>query len=206
MICPHLLVCTWLEAPASCPCWRARYASDSGSACVALPTRVRQQRLVLPSFRTRTPAINCRIDFIVTLAFGVKAMPEPGLSLIRSFRRARALPAAGKSLTVTRRYQAAHNIGHFRFLECSHLDESREPKGDIVAWDQVFFPFDPQLAGSELNEVAVQSWRGQPDTIIEEQYRCDARGMIEVMISNEATGLVRRFAIRQGISARAANR
>jgi hypothetical protein len=52
----------------------------------------------------------------------------------------------------------------------------------------------------------VQSWSGPPEAIIEEHYRCDARGMIEVIISNEATGLVRRFAIRQGISARAANR
>jgi hypothetical protein len=41
--------------------------------------------------------------------------------------------------------------------------------------------------------------------MIEEQYRCDARGMIEVLISNEATGMIRRFAIRKGNSARAAN-
>ncbi len=205
MICLHSHACTWWAAPASCPCWRARYASDSESACAALPTLVRQLRLAWPSSRIRTPAISCRIDFIVTLAFGVKAMLEPGLSLTRSFRKAHPCRLRGKSLTVTRRYQAAHNIGHFRFLECSHLDESQEPKGDIVAWDQVFFPFDPQLAGSELNEVAVQSWNGPPDAIIEEQYRCDARGMIEVVISNEATGLVRRFAIRQGNSARAAN-
>ena len=107
---------------------------------------------------------------------------------------------------MTRRYQPAHNIGHFRFVECSHLDGSQEPRGDIVAWDQVFFPFDPQLAESELNEVAVQSWNGpQQGAIIEEQYRCDARGMIEVVISNDATGMSRRFAIRQGNSARAAN-
>ena len=139
--------------------------------------------------------------------FGVWRESDAGTRVVFDpiFSKGTPLPAAGKSLTVTRRYQAAHNIGHFRFLECSHLDESQEPKGDIVAWDQVFFPFDSQLAGSELNEVAVQSWNGPPDAIIEEQYRCDARGMIEVVISNEATGLVRRFAIRQGNSARAAN-
>jgi hypothetical protein len=70
----------------------------------------------------------------------------------------------------------------------------------------VFFPFDLQLAESELNEVEVQSWSGPQGAIIEEQYRCDARGMIEVVISNEATGMSRRFAIRKGNSARAAKR
>jgi hypothetical protein len=104
---------------------------------------------------------------------------------------------------VNRRYQPTHNLGHFRFLECSHLDESQEPRGDIVAWDQVFFPFDPQLAESKLNEVAVRNWSGAQGVMIEEQYRCDARGMIEVVISNEATGMVRSFAIRQGNLARA---
>jgi molecular chaperone DnaK (HSP70) len=140
--------------------------------------------------------------------FGVWRESDAGTRVVFDpiFSKGTCLPAAGKSLMVTRRYQAAHNIGHFRFLECSHLDESLEPKGDLVAWDQVFFPFDPQLAGSELNQVAVQSWSGPPETIIEEQYRCDARGMIEVMISNEATGLARRFAIRKGNSARAAKK
>jgi molecular chaperone DnaK (HSP70) len=140
--------------------------------------------------------------------FGVWRESDAGTRVVFDpiFSKGTCLPAAGKSLMVTRRYQAAHNIGHFRFLECSHLDELLEPKGDIVAWDQVFFPFDPQLAGSELNQVAVQSWSGPPETIIEEQYRCDARGMIEVMISNEATGLARRFAIRKGNSARAAKK
>jgi molecular chaperone DnaK (HSP70) len=139
--------------------------------------------------------------------FGVWRESDAGTRVVFDpiFSKGTLLPARGKSLTVTRRYEPAHNIGHFRFLECSHLDGSREPRGDIVAWDQVFFPFDPQLAESELNEVAVQSWSGPHGAMIEEQYRCDAGGMIEVLISNEATGLIRRFAIRKGNSARAAN-
>ena len=139
--------------------------------------------------------------------FGVWRESEAGTRVVFDsiFSKGTPLPADGKSLMVTRRYQAAHNIGHFRFLECSHLDDSLEPRGDIVAWDQVFFPFDPQLAESELSAVAVQNWTGPQGAIIEEQYHCDARGMIEVVISNEASGMVRRFAIRQGSSARAAN-
>ena len=139
--------------------------------------------------------------------FGVWRESEAGTRVVFDpiFSKGTPLPADGKSLMVTRRYQAAHNIGHFRFLECSHLDDSLEPRGDIVAWDQVFFPFDPQLAESELSAVAVQNWTGPQGAIIEEQYHCDARGMIDVAISNEASGMVRRFAIRQGNSARAAN-
>jgi molecular chaperone DnaK (HSP70) len=139
--------------------------------------------------------------------FGVWREGEAGARVVFDpiFSKGTPLPVSGKSLTVTRRYQPAHNIGHFRFLECSHLDESREPRGDIIAWDQVLFPFDPQLAGSELTEAAVRSWRCEQGTMIEEQYRCDARGMIEVVISNEATGMVRSFSIRQGNSSRAAN-
>jgi molecular chaperone DnaK (HSP70) len=137
--------------------------------------------------------------------FGVWRESEAGTRVVFDpiFSKGTLLPAKGKSLTVTRRYQPAHNVGHFRFLECSHLDESQEPRGDIVAWDQVFFPFDPELADSELKEVAVRNWSGAQGAMIEEQYRCDARGMIEVVISNEATGMVRSFAIRQGNSARA---
>jgi hypothetical protein len=113
------------------------------------------------------------------------------------FLKGTPLPATGKSLTVIRRYQPVHNIGHFRFLECSHLDESQEPRGDIVAWDEVFFPFDPQLGDCELNKVPVCRWNGVLDRAVEERYRCDALGIIEVVISNEATGVERRFAIRQ---------
>jgi molecular chaperone DnaK (HSP70) len=139
--------------------------------------------------------------------FGVWRESDAGTRVVFDpiFSKGTLLPASGRSLTVTRRYEPAHNIGHFRFLECSHLDGSREPRGDIVAWDHVFFPFDPQLAERELDEVAVQSWSGPQGAMIEEQYRCDARGMIEVVISNEATGMSCRFAIRKGNSARAAN-
>ena len=139
--------------------------------------------------------------------FGVWRESEAGTRVVFDpiFSKGTLLPASGKSLTVTRRYQPTHNIGHFRFLECSHLDESHEPRGDIIAWDQVFFPFDPQLANSDLNEVPVRNWSGSQAAVIEERYCCDARGIIEVVISNETAGIARRFGIRRGNSARAAS-
>lgn len=138
--------------------------------------------------------------------FGVWRESEAGTRVVFDpiFSKGTLLPASGKRLSVTRRYCPAHNLGHFRFLECSHLDESLEPRGDIVAWDEVFFPFNPQLEDCELHRVPVCRWNGSQG-MIEENYGCDARGIIEVVISNEATGLVRRFAIRQSNVARGAS-
>ena len=59
------------------------------------------------------------------------------------------LPTDGQPpLVVTRTYRAAHNIGHFRFVECSRLLDGR-PDGDVTPYDPVFFPFDPNLHDEE---------------------------------------------------------
>ena len=51
-----------------------------------------------------------------------------------------ALPTDGQPpLVVTRTYRAAHNIGHFRFVECSRLLDGR-PDGDLTPYDPVFSP------------------------------------------------------------------
>ncbi len=62
------------------------------------------------------------------------------------FPRGEQLHAPGEEpLRVERIYHPAHNIGHFRYLESSQLDEHGQPKGEIANWDQILFPFDPQL-------------------------------------------------------------
>ena len=54
-----------------------------------------------------------------------------------------ALPNDGQApLVVTRTYRAAHNIGHFRFVECSRLVDGR-PDGDVTPYAPVFFPVRP---------------------------------------------------------------
>ena len=56
-----------------------------------------------------------------------------------------SLPPDGRTpLVVRRTYRAAHNIGHFRFVECSRLVNGR-PDGDETPYDPVLFPFDPDL-------------------------------------------------------------
>ena len=68
------------------------------------------------------------------------------------------LPLPGeRPLRIERAYQPAHNIGHFRYLECSQLNEQGQPTGEITNWDQILFPFDPRLQGhSHLTSVPVE--------------------------------------------------
>jgi molecular chaperone DnaK (HSP70) len=96
------------------------------------------------------------------------------------------MPAqSGGSLKCLRAYRAAHNIGHFRFLECSALGSDGGPVGEMVPTGDVLFPFDPALREStlDLREVPVQRMHdGGPR--IEEEYTLDERGMVAVTIRN----------------------
>jgi len=92
-----------------------------------------------------------------------------------------------------------HNIGHFRFLECSALKAGHQPDGDVVAWDEVYFPFDPTLAeaGHCLEREEIRRSRKAQLVYVEECYECDAEGIITVTIRNQTTGQDRTFRIRQ---------
>jgi molecular chaperone DnaK (HSP70) len=92
------------------------------------------------------------------------------------------LPGPGEApLTVTRRYRAAHNLGHFRFVECARIDGGR-PEGNLALWDEVLFPFDPRLRGvRDLMSVPVARLDADGPTV-EETVRCDAAGELEVQL------------------------
>src|SRR5690606_21044630 len=55
------------------------------------------------------------------------------------------LPEAGSTLEITRRYRAAHDLGRFRFVEVSGVDERGAPQGDIAPFTEIDFPFDTAL-------------------------------------------------------------
>ena len=60
------------------------------------------------------------------------------------------------ALEAVRRYRAAHNIGHFRFVECRDLKDGR-PDGDVAPWEEIRFPFEQKLrARRDLKSVEVQ--------------------------------------------------
>ncbi len=114
------------------------------------------------------------------------------------FPRGVHLPAPGEpALRSERIYQPAHNIGHFRYLECSHLDEQGQPVGEIVNWDQIRFPFDPQLEGyADLSAQPVAPLERQ-DLRVREEYTCDASGNLRVKIFADPAGYAREFSIAQ---------
>jgi hypothetical protein len=99
------------------------------------------------------------------------------------------LPARlAEPLVRTRAYRAAHNVGHFRFFECSALDGSGKPHGDMTVFSDVRFPFDGALAAvGDVTNVAVERL-GNEGPRIEERYSLDERGIVVVVIRNLDSG------------------
>lgn len=139
--------------------------------------------------------------------FGVFREREGGAAvsfdpvLDRSLRTTDALgdPASAEPVVVTRRYRAAHNIGWFRFVEYSSVDDQGEPRGDLTPVAQIVFPFDPELqrtvspTGSEspaeasaLREVPIVRLEAGP--LLEERYTVDPAGIIELSLTDLTTG------------------
>ncbi|GAA4543156.1 Hsp70 family protein [Mycobacterium paraffinicum] len=113
-----------------------------------------------------------------------------------------SLPADGHTpLVVKRTYRAAHNIGHFRFVECSRLVNGR-PDGDVTPYDPVLFPFDPALHGrDDLGRQPVGRWRDGPD--VEERYVIAPSGAVEVTLTTQPAGFKRTFRLERRASASA---
>jgi molecular chaperone DnaK len=107
-----------------------------------------------------------------------------------------SLPADGRTpLVVRRMYRAAHNIGHFRFVECSRLVNGR-PDGDVTPYDPVLFPFDPALYDREdLGRQQVGRWKDGPD--VEERYVVAPSGAVEVTLTTQPAGFKRTFRLER---------
>lgn len=130
-----------------------------------------------------------------TRYFGVWREAEAGafMRFDPLFAKGATLPNAGDPpLLESRDYVAVHNIGHFRYLECSHLSGDGQPSGDITVWDEIHFPFDPALANaSGLDKLPVfHTWQNQR---IGERYRCGTGGELQVTISNVDAGYERTY-------------
>jgi molecular chaperone DnaK (HSP70) len=132
--------------------------------------------------------------------FGVWREGESGQRVVFDpiFTKETPLPQPGQPpLVERRRYQPVHNVGRFRFLECSGLRPEGEPAGDILSWKEVAFPLDPREAESPHPEkLSVKRVPGVESLLIEEVYQCDAAGVIEVTIANLTAGYSRTYRIR----------
>jgi actin-like ATPase involved in cell morphogenesis len=146
--------------------------------------------------------------------FGVFREREGGAAmsfdpvLDRSLQTAETAGGSGSAepVVVTRRYQAAHNIGWFRFVEYSSVDDQGEPRGDLAPMAQIVFPFDPELQRAEpssddaaagpsrLRELPIVRLDGGP--LFEERYTVDPAGIIELSLTDLSTGYRQEHVLR----------
>lgn len=147
--------------------------------------------------------------------FGVFREREGGAAvsfdpvLDRSLPTADALgePATAGPVVVTRRYKAVHNIGWFRFVEYSSVDDQGEPRGDLAPVAEIVFPFDPELQRaqspngsgatvdlSHLRELPIVRLEAGP--LLEERYSVDAAGIIELSLTDLTTGYRQEHVLR----------
>lgn len=132
--------------------------------------------------------------------FGVWRESEGGQQIVFDpiARKETPLPQPGElAVVASRRYHPVHNVGRFRYLECSALGDCGEPAGDILAWQEIVFPYAPGLVGrANLRYVRVQRDPEVESHTIEEVYRCDASGVVEVTIADQTTGHTKTFRVR----------
>jgi len=133
--------------------------------------------------------------------FGIWREADSGGTIVFDliFARGVRLPAPDEPpLRYERTYQPVHNIGHFRYLECSQLSEDGQPVGEITNWEQIQFPFDPQLWGQpDLAAQPVTALPAHSGLTVREEYTCDAGGNLRVKISESPTGHAREYQIGQ---------
>jgi molecular chaperone DnaK len=129
--------------------------------------------------------------------FGVFREGDAGADVVFDaiFPKGTALPAHGETpVSVTRRYRAAHNVGHFRFLECTRLEEGR-PDGDVTPWDEVFVPFERALRGRDLSAASIVRIAGGPEVV--ETYELGSEGAVSVTVTDASDGFTRAFTLRR---------
>jgi molecular chaperone DnaK (HSP70) len=115
-----------------------------------------------------------------TRNFGVWREVDSGAvaSFDRIFPKGSPIPSQ-----VVRRYEPAHNIGHFRYLECDEIDTASCPVGDITPWKDIVFPFEPRRRDAPA-EALTDILEHPPMQQVEEIYDCDENGIIQVTIRN----------------------
>ena len=138
-----------------------------------------------------------RLSEKFTRYFGVWREAEGGRSVIFDplFVKGTSLPAPGDPpIERSRCYAAVHNVGHYRYLECSHLTEEGRPAGDLTVWDDIRFPFDAALRSEkELKSVEVARLGNGSMVEAEERYSCDSGGGVTVTISSRTGGYDRSY-------------
>jgi molecular chaperone DnaK (HSP70) len=125
--------------------------------------------------------------------FGVFREGEEGADVVFDtiLEKGTRLPGPGTPpVVVTRRYRAAHDVGHFRFIECSRLTAGR-PDGDVTPWDEAYFPFEPGLRAADLAAAPIRRREGGPEIV--ETYALGSEGAVTVTVTDTTDGFSRSF-------------
>ncbi|MBI5534734.1 MAG: Hsp70 family protein [Deltaproteobacteria bacterium] len=102
------------------------------------------------------------------------------------------LPEGDVPFVSCRLYRPAHNIGHFRYIECGSLDADGSPQGNITPFAEVFFPFDAALRADDADLSHVPICRTSAEgPLVRERYALDSHGIVELTITDLDTGYER---------------
>ncbi len=110
------------------------------------------------------------------------------------FARGTPMPQKGETLLATRAYRAAHNVGHFRFLECAGVRDG-EPDGDISPHGEVLFPFVREARNGRGVQALDVARSSEPGHRIEERYQIDDAGVVTVEICDLDDDYTQRFVL-----------
>lgn len=140
---------------------------------------------------------DCILRDQFTQNFGVWREADEGHNVVFDviFSRGMNLPRRGEEpLRIVRTYRPVHNIGHFRYLECAHLDVHNHPRGEISNWDEIRVPFDPNLRESlDLRRQPVRRFTAGEGLAIEEEYTCDSNGNLKVRICEKGSAYAKEY-------------
>lgn len=135
-----------------------------------------------------------------TRHFGVWREGDSGKQIVFDpiFEKGTRLPEPGADpLVRARSYDPVHTVGHYRYLEAAQVTREGEPAGDLMPWDEIYFPLDPALQNEQRWDPSrIQRSSNVRDQRIEERYECDSAGIIRVTISNITAGYHRTYRLR----------
>jgi molecular chaperone DnaK (HSP70) len=135
----------------------------------------------------------------VTRHFGVWREGEAGKNKVFDPIISKGLLPDGDGLSIERRYRPVHAVGHLRFVECSEIDASGQPRGDMTPWGDILFPYDAALAeGADLASIPLDQRLAGGEVEIVERYGYGRDGAIWVSIENATRGYSRRYVLGQG--------
>jgi len=123
--------------------------------------------------------------------FGVfrEALDGSSVSFDPVFTNDLRLPEGDEPFVSCRLYRPAHNVGHFRYIECTSLDTAGSPQGDITPFAEVLFPFDASLRDDDMDLKTVPIRRIEKEgPLVRERYSLDSHGIVEVTITDLDTG------------------